>query len=119
MSAAQTFGARVDWGIQDVTPEADDPFAGYGGAEQQGLPIDLSADEPVLQEKLIELVNSEGALAERGVTCALKNRPDSTCNACPISQHEGSGEMATLCKVGRKQEQVVMELHVLRDDHAR
>lgn len=112
-------GAKVDWGVEDLAADMDeDPFKGHENVEQQGLPIDLSADEPVLQEKLIELVNSEGALAERGVTCALKDRPDSTCNACPISQHEGSGEMATLCKIGRRQEQVVMELHVLHDGHA-
>lgn len=82
--------------------------------EEVGVPIDL-ADPPVLNQRLVALVETEGALYSRGVTCGVKDRPDTTCCACPIRAEEGP--LAPLCNLGREQERVLtlLAIHDRRD----
>lgn len=106
---------KTDWGLAPGSATSGDPFRDAGPVEQMGLPIDLSRDEPTLHARLIDLLESEGALAARGITCALKERDDSCCSACPISQDEDPhAKLAKLCAVGKEQERVLMRLLVTR-----
>ena len=88
----------------------DDPFAER--IEDVGRPIDLTG-EPRLNERLIELVNAESELYNRGVTCPIKDRDDTACSACAIARDDDS-PLATLCSIGAEQERVCTALAVLR-----
>jgi len=97
----------------DVPDEDVDPLAAR--VEQVGLPITLHADFAELNERLIGLVNTESGLYNAGITCAIRDRQDTTCLACPISAHEEKTELAALCRCGREQERVSTELAVARE----
>lgn len=79
-------------------------------------PIDLSTPVPVLREWLGELVRREGNLFDCGTSCSLKDMPDGTCTACPLSRaNETSGsleemQLTGLCRIGAEQERVLMML---------
>lgn len=75
------------------------------------MPIRLSDGRAELELKLVELVNQEGALYNAGVRCAIKDAPDATCSACPLSAHDEAGSpLRVLCMVGRAQERVLTEI---------
>lgn len=102
---------RADWFL-DVEVEDGDPFAATA-AEVVGQPIVLVEDEGELRVALADTLTREGELFTRGVVCALKDAPDSTCCSCPIRGAQ-NGEMATLCSVGREQEAISSKLAALR-----
>lgn len=83
--------------------------------EQVGTPIDLSGEQATLQQELTELMNAEADLFDLGVSCGVRDRADSCCHACPISQHQGDGDFANLCRNGRAVEVVVTKLAVIAD----
>lgn len=107
---------RTRWHAEVDLPSSErDPFAGAGPVEQVGLPIDLREGEATLQQRIVDLLESENALFNRGTVCGLKNMPDSTCSACPESHHAEAGhKLATLCRIGRQTEETVMELHIAK-----
>jgi len=83
--------------------------------EQVGTPIDLSGEQATLQQELLEHMNAEADLFDLGVSCGIRDRADTCCHACPISQHEGAGLAADLCRNGRAIELVVTRLAVIAD----
>lgn len=104
-------GPRANW-YTDVDP--DGPALGeQSEIERVGKPIDLSG-APALNQRLIELVNMEGVLHARGVRCAIKDRDDTTCSACPVAAEGSTDPLYPLCALGRNQERVSTELGVLR-----
>lgn len=105
---------KAKW-FDDVLPDQgdDDPFAETPAVEDVGRPIDLTGQAPRLNERLVELVNAESELFNRGVTCAIKERSDTACSACPVSRKDGS-PLASLCSVGKEQERVCTALAALR-----
>lgn len=79
-----------------------------------GTPIDLDGPEAKLNARLVSLVRRENHLDERGITCAVKDRADTSCHACPMSQHEATdSDLGMLCRLGREQEQVVTTIAVM------
>lgn len=74
-------------------------------------PIDLSTPEPKLHQHLHTLLEQEGVLFEREVVCEIKDKPDTTCLACPVSSaRDYSSPMGQLCRVGQEQERVATVL---------
>jgi hypothetical protein len=74
-------------------------------------PIDIKTSEATLHQHLDALLDQEGVLDERGVTCAIKDKPDATCLACPVSSaRDYSTPMGQLCRVGQEQERVATVL---------
>lgn len=74
-------------------------------------PIDLATPTPQLREHLGSLVNQEASLFNEGVTCAIRDRDESTCLACPVSaSNDYSNPMGKLCRVGQEQERVLTVL---------
>jgi hypothetical protein len=67
-------------------------------------PIDLTTAEPKLERISRELLDRERILFSEGVTCSLKEMPDSTCLACPLFGRDD--DMKPLCTVGREQERI-------------
>lgn len=105
---------RANWHVE--APVLDDPgidpFA--MPIEEVGERIDLRDPKGTLELRLAELLHREGNLFNRGVTCPIKDRPDSTCHACPVSQAHTQEPLSVLCRIGREQESVVTELAVIQ-----
>lgn len=79
--------------------------------ETIGKPIDLSDRRGSLQARLHELVKREGRLYNKGVTCAIRDTPNTCCAACPYSEAlNKDSALGVLCRVGREQEQVATTL---------
>lgn len=106
--------AQSNWFVERVDAADDaDPFA--VPVEEVGKRIDLRDPGAGLDLRLAELVHREARLFNAGITCAIKERPDTTCHACPISQaHDPGSALGALCRLGRQQECVCTELAVLR-----
>lgn len=106
--------ARANWFIDELPGLDDelDPFA--VPIEEVGERIDLLEPEARLHLRFRELLDREGRLFNRAVTCAIKDRPDTTCHACPISKaHDRADPLGPLCRLGREQEVVLTELAVI------
>lgn len=105
---------RANWFLAELeglsTDEFDeDPFA--QPIEEVGTPIELGDDEARLKVELVELMRRESNLFNAEITCAIKDRSDTCCHACPVSQaHSREEPLGTLCRLGRQQERVQSEL---------
>lgn len=107
---------RANWHID--LPEGyapGDPFTQQLSIGEVGQPIELTAGQAKLNEKLIALVNDEGLLFEQGVECDLKQRPDVTCSACPVKVVDSADPLSRLCSLGSEQERVLTSLVVERE----
>jgi hypothetical protein len=103
---------RAKW-FDDVLPDqGGDPFA-QAQVETVGRPIYLDGDNARLNERLVELVTAESDMFNHGITCAIKDRDDTACSACPVARHDDS-PLASLCSVGKEQERVCTALAALR-----
>jgi len=76
-----------------------------------GPPISLDTPTPELRKRLESLLSFEGRLDARGITCPLKDLPDASCLACPVSKADDPNvPKCALCRVGIGQELVVNAL---------
>ena len=101
---------KANWHLEDVPVDSSDPFATPSGRVHR---VDLS-DPVVLRAKLTALLLIEGRLADRGMTCTLKDRPDSCCAACPLRGSSRVQRIRRLCNIGLEQERTLMSM--LADD---
>lgn len=107
-------GAKANWHTVDldrlVAEEGElDPFS--APVEEVGEPIDLSDPMARLNVRLVRLLDRESALYNRKVTCPIKDQKDTTCLACPVSEHtDFESDLGMLCRVGRDQDQVITEM---------
>lgn len=100
-------GVRANWFVEDELP-AD--TATLPPAEQRvedvGVPFDLR-DPASLMPVLTNLLNQEAAMFNQGITCAVKDRADTSCAACVFAHdHEEGHPLQILCQVGREQERI-------------
>lgn len=104
---------RANWFLDELqVEEQPDPFA--APIEEVGQRIDLRDPHDQLQLRISELLRGESNLFASGITCAIKDRPDTTCHACPVSKVNKPEEaLSALCKLGRQQEAAMTELAVL------
>lgn len=109
-------GTKANWHVAPVLSGADeepDPFS--MPIEEVGQRVDLRDPQAGLELRLAELLSREERLFNRGITCAIKDRADTTCHACPVSQaHQRHEPLGVLCRIGRDQEIALTELAVLR-----
>lgn len=99
---------RTRWHGEIVVPDGD-PFEQR--VQQLGMPIKLREGRAELEAKLIELVAQEGLLWNAGIRCAIKDKPDTTCSACPLAAHDDpESALQALCLVGRAEERVLTEI---------
>lgn len=84
--------------------------------ERVGVPVLLAGGLLAgLNQQLIGTLARESALLEDGVTCAIKDRADTSCHACPLYRDDDSS-LAQLCAIGREQERLCTEIAVgMRD----
>jgi hypothetical protein len=83
--------------------------------ERVGVPVLLAGPLAELNKQLIGTLSRENALHEQGVTCAIKDRADTSCHACPLYRDDDSA-LAQLCGIGREQERLCTELAVRMHD---
>lgn len=100
--------------VVDLPGLEDDPFAEGAPAniEDVGVAICLDGDEAELSEELVRLVERESRLFEQGVECAIKDRSDTSCYACPLFEVDPA--ITRLCRLGRDQERVTTQLAVVK-----
>lgn len=115
---------KADWGTATVEPDAQpaDVFDPEAMTTFRAMkPLDLSSSQAQLHERLVELLRHEGELFDCGITCPMKDNPETTCSVCPVTRaHETSGSLedlkrAHLCRIGTEQERVLTLSHVKRD----
>lgn len=108
---------RTNWHTVAPQVDTDDPFEGIE-VEQPGemWPIIEHAPEnepvvpPDLAQRFRELLYREGRLAEEGIRCSIKDRPDTCCSACPLRGTARAGNRVKLCTVGCLQEETFMAM---------
>lgn len=101
-------GLRADWhegAAPAAPPPGVDPFDMPSSAVVATLSIDT--DSQKLFDRLRALVGFEGGLFNKEVTCAIKDRPETCCSVCPVSQSNGDSDKAFLCRIGVEQEQIL------------
>lgn len=70
-------------------------------------PISITTDAATLTAAVDSLFAQEASLFQRGVECPIKDLPDTTCLACPVSAARDFSEpKGQLCRVGQEQERV-------------
>jgi hypothetical protein len=107
-------GVKANWHVQRIEGLDDEPDPFSAPIEEIGERIDLRDPKAALEVRLRELLGREANLFGGGLTCPIKDRPDSTCHACPVSKaHDTSVALSALCRIGREQETVLTELAVL------
>lgn len=82
--------------------------------EKVGKPIDLSGDEPKLNEKLVGLLRQEDELRQAGTTCKVRNEDNSTCAVCPLRHTDPLDTMTPLCTVGVAMERTLTAMAIIR-----
>jgi hypothetical protein len=71
----------------------------------EALTMDIDGQE--LHGRLVSLLRREGGLFNAGVTCSIKDAPDTACAVCPLNESEKDTAKGTLCAIGCEQEQVL------------
>jgi hypothetical protein len=119
--------ARTDWHVAELDlddPLGDEPDPFAVPVEEIGEPIDLRDKWQRLNIRFTELLEQERRLFDRGVTCPVRDRSDTSCLGCPLSQASNTDHrLSPLCRVGREQERVTTALAIERlkfdpEDHA-
>lgn len=102
---------RTDWHEDADTSGSQgvDPFdlASSGAMAALLKPVSLDMSLDALRERLGSLVRREARLCERGITCTLRDNPETTCLACPLNKAgDPDSPLGMLCRVGSETEQV-------------
>lgn len=112
-------GVRARWGLDSIDVTIGDPYGerqmSLAGpdVEEVGKPIDLTGDTAQLSAQLVVLGDRERILFEQGLECAVKDRSDTSCSACPVRGRHGA-----LCALGVEEEQIATQIALLREDAA-
>lgn len=102
---------KANWFVDDLAGEDHaDPFMPI---EEVGTPIDLRS-EPELHLRLIDLLRTAGELDAQGVRCEIRERNDSVCAACPLSQANRPGAAGDLCRNGVEIERVLTTIQIIK-----
>lgn len=108
---------RADWGLQALDlgdSEKVDPFDAASSAwmtndaaPDWGFAISIETPSEELRRLLGIVVSSEMRMGAKGLTCAIKDSPETTCLACPLSRaNDDSSPKRHLCRAGREQERL-------------
>lgn len=100
---------KTDWFETEVSsPKAlsgIDPFQAAQLPAMEPLTLDMEVTD--LQHRLNSLIKREGGLDHAGVTCRIKDSPETSCLACPLNQIGEGTAKAALCSIGCEQERVI------------
>lgn len=105
-------GTQANWFVAAVESASDESDPWRAPIEEVGARIDLRDPQATLQLRLQELVHREVNLFNAQVTCPIKDRADTSCHACPVSEAGTESALSALCRLGREQESVLTEMAV-------
>lgn len=110
---------KARWGSASaVTAAPVDPFADlHEGARRTpadvGLHATFSNSSRSYLDGLTSTIAEVEALAARGVTCEIREKPATSCHACPLSAlHRDGDPMQPLCQAGLAFERLSTEMTV-------
>lgn len=92
---------KARWPGAKVARASGDPFEDVPEGSGRYAEVDP-------YERLKRLMDAETALLNRQVTCAVRDRADTSCCACP--KRGRIPDLKALCDVGAEQERLVTEL---------
>lgn len=96
---------KARWpGATDAPTVQGDPF--------EGIPEDAEVERDDPREHLARLMDRETVLLNRGISCPVRDREDTSCCACPKRGRVKGLEV--LCDVGATSERIITELAVER-----
>lgn len=104
-------GIKADWFDGVVAQDDADPL---GPPIERVAEIIEVGDTAKLNERLQSLMATEARLWDAQVTCAIRDRPDTCCSACPVRRTDPLERLYELCRVGVEQERVVTAMAVQR-----
>lgn len=113
----QVNGVKANWFSDAAVVGDDDPLGVRPAVEKVGKVVELENAER-LQERYERALDREGALWERGVTCAIKDDPQASCSACPLRHIDPLDGLTPLCEVGIDQENLITRLRILEHERA-
>lgn len=96
---------KAQWFVPDLVADGPDPLGEEVDVTEVGVRIDLRDDPDVLFNRLRELLDAESRLFNDGVRCVVKDKADTSCNACPFR-----GRYGELCSVGVEEEEVITRM---------
>lgn len=91
---------RTQWHLAELAESDDDPFGSV--VYSTGIDIDLTASPDELAEAFKRLLLREGRMAQRGLTCELKDKGQN-CLSCPAATLDASEDRSRLCRLGKDQ----------------
>lgn len=68
-----------------------------------------------MTSELHALMEAEATLFNCGITCPIRDCPDSVCSVCPLSKHaERLDPLQPLCTIGRKIDRLLTRIAISR-----
>lgn len=98
---------KTQWFVPDLVGDDGDPLEGNVDVTEVGVKLDLRDDPERLFRVLASTLEREQALYDRGLSCKVKELPDTVCHACPYQ-----GVKGVLCELGLEQERLVTQMAV-------
>lgn len=105
---------KAQW-FNDVAFDEDEDFDPFE-VQERGLPIEIGNEEARVAKSIQKSLEKEGRLDEQGITCAIKDRPDTTCWACPVFTSDSNNPLSVLCRLGREQDRLVTRAAQLQEE---
>lgn len=103
---------QANW-FNDIVVDDDDDVDPFE-VHERGLPIEIGDEEARVSAAIQKSLAKEGRFADRGVTCEIKDVPDTTCWACPVYKGNTDDPIAVLCTLGREQDRLLTRAIQLR-----
>lgn len=114
-------GVQANWFLGDLDiAEGPDPLGpAQTRIEDVGRPIDLEGGVPAINQRVVDLLEQEAKLFDRGITCPVKDNQQAVCSACPIRHRDELDPMTALCGIGLEQERVITLSVIAREQPER
>jgi hypothetical protein len=117
----------ADWHLGDLDDLSDfnlgDPMEQIRQLQSEGTLVDLNRSAPDVSADLQRSILKEGRMSSQaGIECDLKWEPghylmggsETSCRTCPFFTENPERPLSVLCRIGREQEDLVSELHVIQ-----
>lgn len=106
---------KANWHMDEIDvllEDDEDPFS--MPPEEIGERIDLQDEGAHLMVRISELGGRIESMRRRGLSCEIRDTPETTCLACPLSSAGVEGHpMRMLCKTGREYDRVCTKVSAM------
>jgi hypothetical protein len=106
---------KANWHMDEIDAlleDDEDPFS--MPVEEVGERVDLKDEGARLMLRISELGGRIESMRRRGLSCEIRDTPETTCLACPLSSAGVEGHpMRMLCKTGREYDRVCTKVSAM------